>query len=53
MKIEFVGDSLVSCTKVALAATWPEIAAKKLGFTAGKHADGGRLSLLIGGEGLK
>ena len=34
MKIVFVGDSLVSCTNVALAATWPEIAAKKLGFTA-------------------
>lgn len=30
MKIVFVGDSLVSCTNVALAATWPEIAAKSL-----------------------
>ena len=37
MKIVFVGDSLVSCTNVALAATWPEIAAKKLGFTAVNH----------------
>ena len=40
MKIVFVGDSLVSCTNVALAATWPEIAAKKLGFTAVNHAAG-------------
>ena len=45
MKIVFVGDSLVSCTNVALAATWPEIAAKKLGFTAVNHAAGGRLTI--------
>ena len=49
MKIVFVGDSLVSCTNVALAATWPEIAAKKLGFTAVNHAAGGRLTSLCGG----
>ena len=49
MKIVFVGDSLVSCTNVALAATWPEIAAKKLGFTAVNHAAGGRLTILMRG----
>ena len=49
MKIVFVGDSLVSCTNVALAATWPEIAAKKLGFTAINHAAGGRLTILMRG----
>ena len=52
MKIVFVGDSLVSCTNVALAATWPEIAAKKLGFTAVNHAAGGRLTILMRGMSL-